>query len=126
MMCWHESDIGLCLWHAETGLEQSSMVARSSFPREARTVPDYQMFDLGGYPGMVSAEEGEGKAIEGEVWEVDKAAMLGLDRLEGVAEGEYALERVQLDGRWAKTVVMGYVYLRSVKGYPEVKGSWME
>lgn len=108
------------------GLSNHRWLRGQAFLGEARTVPDYQMFDLGGYPGMVSAEEGEGKAIEGEVWEVDKAAMLGLDRLEGVAEGEYALERVQLDGRWAKTVVMGYVYLRSVKGYPEVKGSWME
>jgi gamma-glutamylcyclotransferase (GGCT)/AIG2-like uncharacterized protein YtfP len=56
---------------------------------------------------------------------VDEKGLRGLDKLEGVAEGEYAFETVRLEGKWGEEV-KGYLYLRSVKGCPEVKGRWEE
>lgn len=108
------------------GLSNHGWMRGQTFLGEARTVPRYRMFDLGGYPGMVLADEGEGGAIEGEVWAVDEEGLRGLDRLEGVAEGEYAFEPVQLDGAWEGKAVKGYLYLRPVKGCREVKGCWVE
>ena len=108
------------------GLSNHRWLRGQTFLGEARTVPRYRMFDLGGYPGMVLEEGEDGGAIEGEVWEVDEKGLRGLDKLEGVAEGEYAFETVRLEGKWVQEEVKGYLYLRSVKGCPEVKGRWVE
>lgn len=108
------------------GLSNHGWLRGQVFAGEARTEVRYRMYDLGGYPGMVVAPEGEGVAIEGEVWEVDEAGLRGLDLLEGVAEVEYAFETVQLEGEWERKEVKGYLYLRPVKGCPEVKGCWAE
>ena len=108
------------------GLSNHGWLRGQTFVGEARTVPRYRIFDLGGYPGMVLADEGEGGAIEGEVWAVDEEGLRGLDRLEGVAEGEYAFEQVRLEGTWEGEAVKGYLYLRPLKGCPEVKGRWVE
>ena len=107
------------------GLSNHRWLRGQTFLGEARTVAGYRMFDLGGYPGMVLEEGEDGGAIEGEVWAVDAEGLRGLDKLEGVAEGEYAFETVRLEGKWGEEV-KGYLYLRSVKGCPEVKGRWVE
>ena len=59
------------------GLSNHGWLRGQTFEGEARTVPRYRMFDLGGYPGMVLADEGEGGAIEGEVWAVDEEGLRG-------------------------------------------------
>ena len=45
--------------------------------------PDYNMLDLGAFPGVT--KEGE-KHIQGEVWEVDDEVMEQLDMIEGYPE----------------------------------------
>ena len=52
------------------------------FIDKARTVPIYRLYNLGGYPGMVLADDG--LSIEGEVWEIDETCRTQLDVLEGV------------------------------------------
>jgi gamma-glutamylaminecyclotransferase len=47
---------------------------------DARTEPEYELRDLGAFPGMVRG--GAGK-VTGEVYEVDEATLAALDRLEG-------------------------------------------
>jgi gamma-glutamylaminecyclotransferase len=108
------------------GLSNHGWLKGQEFAGEARTEARYRMYDLGGYPGMVVAEAGKGERIEGEVWEVDEAALRGLDVLEGVAEGEYRLESVALEEEWAGKGVRGYVYLRSVEGRRECGTRWEE
>ena len=46
---------------------------------EARTLPAFQLHDLGPYPGLVAGGE---HAIVGEVYAVDDATLAALDRLE--------------------------------------------
>jgi len=108
------------------GLSNHRWLRGQTFLGGARTVSEYRMFDLGGYPGMVLAEGEDGGAIEGEVWAVDAEGLRGLDKLEGVAEGEYAFETVRLEGKWGEEEVKGYLYLQPVKGCREVKGCWVE
>jgi|TARA_B100000212_G_scaffold99632_2_gene73281 gamma-glutamylcyclotransferase (GGCT)/AIG2-like uncharacterized protein YtfP len=44
------------------------------------TYPDYEMIDLGAFPGVL---EGGEHHIEGEVWEVDAETLMQLDAIEG-------------------------------------------
>ena len=98
-------------------------LAGQTFIKEATTLPRYRMYDLGGFPGMVEVSD-EGLSIRGEVWDVDAACLAHLDVLEGIAVGEYA--RVMIPLLPHDDQVEGYVWLRSVTGYPEVGTSWRE
>jgi gamma-glutamylaminecyclotransferase len=80
------------------------------------SAPEYALYDLGGYPGMVRTEDAP-QAIEGEIWEVSAECLALLDELEAIAEGEY--ERV-----WLPTLeAWGYIYTWPVEGMPRVQ-SW--
>lgn len=108
----------------KTGLSNHGWLRGQRLLGRAVTEPRYRMFDLGGYPGLV--ESADGLPIEGEVWEVEAAALAQLNVLEGVAEGEYALTAVALRGVWAGREVLGYLYLRSVAGRRDAGTNWLE
>ncbi|HVW21289.1 MAG TPA: gamma-glutamylcyclotransferase family protein [Opitutaceae bacterium] len=91
------------------------LLAGQRFLGEARTRAAFRLYGLGGFPGMVPAAAG-GRAIEGELWEVDAECLARLDRWEGLDEGLYVREPVPLlpphDGAGAQA----YLYCRSVAG----------
>jgi gamma-glutamylcyclotransferase (GGCT)/AIG2-like uncharacterized protein YtfP len=99
-------------------------LAGQRFLGRGRTPPGFTLYALGGYPGMVRADD-DRAGVEGEVWEVDDACLARLDELEGLAEGLY--ERVGLDlvpseaGR-----AQAYLYLRSVDGRRRLGSRWPE
>ena len=97
-------------------------IEAQQFVAEARTVPAYRMFDLGGYPGMVHSADGI--SIQGEIWSVDEAGLAQLDVLEDTAGGEYERVVVPLEGEHATQRVEGYIYLRSVEGKRDVGQCW--
>ncbi|WP_395741254.1 gamma-glutamylcyclotransferase [Prosthecobacter sp.] len=105
------------------GGDNHHWISQQQFVSEARTAPAYRMYDLGGYPGMVRADEG-GLSIQGEVWSVDEAGLINLDVLEDTEGGEYERVPLPLEGEWAEQTVEGYVYLRSVEGRREVGVRW--
>lgn len=104
------------------GGENHGWIEKQRFIAEARTKPLYRLFDLGGYPGMVRADDGI--AIAGEVWEVDGPGLAQLDVLEDVEGGEYERVPVELEGEFAGQRVEGYLYLRSVEGRRNVGACW--
>ena len=106
------------------GCSNHDWMRGQTFLAEGITLPDYRLFDLGGYPGLVRAAQGEGVAVSGEVWEVDAEGLRRLDVLEGVAEGEYELVPMAMDGRWAAEEVRGYLYRRPVLGCRDCGGVW--
>lgn len=106
------------------GHDNHSWIERQRFIDVARTLPLYRLHDLGGYPGMVRAREGEGLAIEGEIWEVDPAGLARLDVLEDIDGGEYERVLVELGGAHASRPVEGYLYLRSIEGRRDVGACW--
>lgn len=85
------------------------------FLSTATTAPDYRMFGLEGYPGLVEVTPGTGLGIVGEVWSVDETCLAELDRLEGVDEGLYRRGPIRLDPP-RSDAVYAYFYLGSVKG----------
>ncbi len=104
------------------GGENHGWIEQQQFIAEARTLPLYRLFDLGGYPGMIRSDEG--LSIQGEVWEVDEAGLTRLDILEDTDGGEYERVEVQLEGEFATQCVEGYIYLRSIEGRRDVGECW--
>lgn len=91
---------------------------------EALTEPHYKMFDYGGYPAAIPANDG-GYSIEGEVWRINDAHLFQTDLLEAVEEGLYERSTARLLPPWEEleNVIM-YHYLRDTTGLPDVGGTW--
>jgi gamma-glutamylaminecyclotransferase len=81
-------------------------LAGQRFLGEAHTAPQYRLYDLGSYPGLVRAEDGG--VVHGELYEVDRELVPLLDRLEG-APAWFDLAPVEIAGRagpaWAYYIV---------------------
>lgn len=105
------------------GCDNHSHLSGQRFIGEARTVPGHVLYELTGYPGMV-AEPGSDTCVVGELWEVDAAALVGLDLLEGVAEGLYRRARVALAGPHDGLETETYFYLRSLAGRRRLGSLW--
>jgi gamma-glutamylaminecyclotransferase len=80
----------------------------------ARTEPAFRLYQLDGYPGMVGAPGG--LSIEGEIWEVDAAALERLDELEGTAVGLYRRVPIHLLPPHHLLEVETYLCLQSMAG----------
>ena len=102
-------------------------MAGQEFVGEARTLPGFRLFDLGGYPGLAAAPNDRG-GVTGEVWSVDPAGLARLDRFEGTHEGLYRREPIALAPPFADRAVDVYVPARPVemKGLREVGSTWVE
>jgi gamma-glutamylaminecyclotransferase len=91
------------------------------FLREAVTPPDYRLFDLGDYPGLVRAAQ-DGQAVHGELYEVDRRLIPRLDAVEGAPE-LYGLEPIAVEGEAGP--VYAYLYRQSVAtARPCAAGRW--
>ena len=88
----------------------------------ARTSTGYRMHNVGDYPGLVEASPGT--SIEGELWEIDEPCRARLDVVEAVAEGEYALRRIELLEPHVSVEAFAYFYLRDVRGFPDCGSCW--
>jgi molybdenum cofactor cytidylyltransferase len=87
-------------------------LAGQRFLREALTRPTYLLYNVGSYPGLVAAAAG-GQAIYGELYEVERGLIPGLDAIEG-APALYRLEPVEIEGEAGP--VFAYTYQRPVAG----------
>lgn len=106
------------------GSRNHRLLAGQRFIATAQTRPDCRLYALQGYPGLVKTEPGEGRPIEGEIWEVDTDCLKRLDELEGVDEGLYAREPLPLLPPHDTLPVEGYIYLLSIAGRKDLGSSW--
>lgn len=93
---------------------RNRVLAGQRFLGEARTRPQYVLFDLGAYPGLVLSAE-EGRAIHGELYEIDAGLITRLDRIEG-APSLFRLGPVRIDGYPGD--VFAYFYQPATEGSP--------
>jgi gamma-glutamylaminecyclotransferase len=105
------------------GFSNHAFLAGQSFAGEAETAPGFELYALGGYPGMVAAPGAKG-VVTGEVWSVDDACLAQLDDLEGTAEGLYARGAVPLGPPFAGARVEAYLYLKGVEGRARLGSAW--
>lgn len=105
------------------GLTNHSYLVGQKFVSVARTQRVYRLYDLGGYPGMVPAPD-DGLSIEGEIWEIDDACLLRLDKLEDIDGGEYERVIIALGAPFEHEPIEGYIYLRDVGGRRDAGSRW--
>lgn len=92
------------------------------FITEAQTLPEFRMFNLGTYPGIIRAAE-SGVSIRGEIWSVSQECLKQIDDIEGTDEGLY--ERIEIDLLDSDLAVETYLCLTSVDGCPDCGTTWM-
>ena len=99
-------------------------LASQSFLGEVATAPEYRLWDLGEYPGLIAAAKQEaGRSIRGELWEVSDDVLAILDEIEGVAEGLYERRPIRLvDSQYAG--VESYFYCLSITGASDCGHEW--
>jgi gamma-glutamylcyclotransferase (GGCT)/AIG2-like uncharacterized protein YtfP len=90
-----------------------------TFLREAISLPRYRLYDLGPYPGLV--HDREGVAIQGELWQVDDATMVALDREEAVP---ILYQRGPILIRDCNEPVIAYFYQQCIAGMPDCGPCW--
>ena len=100
-------------------------LAGQKFLGEARTIAGFRLYEVGGFPGMISLPS-DRDGVTGEVWSVDAASLAHLDDFEGVAEGLYRRARIPLLPPFAMQNVDAYFYLHNVTGRPEIGPTWRE
>ena len=89
-------------------------LAGQRFLGEARTEPRYALLDLGEYPGLVRREPG-GRAVCGELYEVEGRLLPDLDEMEG-APDLFRLGPVAVVGQAGP--VYAYFYQPAPDGLP--------
>jgi gamma-glutamylaminecyclotransferase len=99
-------------------------IAGQCYVGEARSVAGYRLYDLGSYPGMVP-DTTDTEGVTGEVWSVDETALAHLDDFEGIAEGLYRREPLQLLAPFDQANVHGYLYNRD-PGAKLIGSTWTE
>lgn len=108
----------------QRGAKNHTHLATQRFIAPARTLPGFELRDMGGYPGIVpNAADREG--VTGEVWAVDAAALRRLDRFEGVDQGLYRRGLIRLAGEFAGQAVEAYFPAQPVSG-PSLGTTWRE
>lgn len=109
---------GLCRAHFLTG---------QHFWGEVRTLPGYRMYNCGTYPGLKQVDK-DGLSINGELWQVDDECLVRLDHEEGVAEGLYTRQVIELAPSVSNPLplspIEAYFYIPSVAGLPDCGDSW--
>lgn len=91
---------------------------------DAFTQPDYRMYRLDGYPGLIEVTPGTGVSILGELWEIESANLSQIDLLEGVDEGWFERRPIRLANPLVKDAAEAYFYLKSVVGRVECGRQW--
>lgn len=87
----------------------NNLMRNAKFVAEASTHSRYQLYDMGGFPGMIEGEEG-GNGVKGEVFDCDESTMKQLDVYEGVAWGLFVRKKVELNNG---ELVEAYFFNRS-------------
>jgi gamma-glutamylaminecyclotransferase len=107
------------------GCSNHHYLAGQTFIGEARTRPGFRLYALDGFPGMVLRTD-DHEGVHGEVWSVDAACLARLDVLEGVAEGLYRREVIDLLPPFADQAVEAYVYPHGVEDRLDLGSVWTE
>jgi gamma-glutamylcyclotransferase (GGCT)/AIG2-like uncharacterized protein YtfP len=96
------------------GGSRHATLAGQRFVGEARTEPRYGLLDLGDYPGLVPCETG-GRAVCGELYEVEGRMLPELDAVEGSPDW-FRLGSVAVEGQVGP--VYAYFYQPAPHGLP--------
>lgn len=100
-------------------------LADQTFLGAAQTVPGYQLFDLGGYPGIAAVPSAKA-GVAGEVWAVSEAAWRRLDEFEGVAQGLYRRGPISLLPPFGSDPVEAYFPVQDPSAHRLIGANWAQ
>lgn len=98
---------------------RASILDGQTFLADARTTPEYRMYNCGSYPALV---EGGQNSIKGELWQIDARAKTMLDRVEG-APTLYDLQPVKLESH-PDLECHSYIYKQSTRFLKDCGDCW--
>lgn len=107
------------------GYTLHSELFEQQFVAEAHTPPDYRLFDIGQYPGMVKVVS-DGLSVKGELYRVSQQCLQRLDEVEGVDEGLYVRTCIQLvdPPHCDHEPVWTYLYLQPTEHLRDCGSEW--
>ena len=85
------------------GFNRHNILRDQRYIGVARTTANYAMFGYGGFPALVDQDLAEVSGVTatnnifGELYEVDDACMMELDKIEGVDRGLFDRKEISLD-----------------------------
>ncbi|MBX7121824.1 MAG: gamma-glutamylcyclotransferase [Opitutaceae bacterium] len=105
------------------GCRSHPLIANQVYIGETRTVPGFRLFHLGQYPGMVRSPDSS-SSVSGELYLIDGACLQALDAFEGIPEGLYSREWIELAP--PSEAAFAYLYLLTTEGRQPLDGTWTE
>jgi gamma-glutamylcyclotransferase (GGCT)/AIG2-like uncharacterized protein YtfP len=99
------------------------LLRKQKFLGTARTAPRYRLVDCGEYPGLLR-DEVQGRSIEGELYEIEDDCWPSLDEAEGVDEGLYGRDCIELLPPHTEARAEAYFYLGPAADLPDCGGRW--
>jgi len=101
------------------GFKHNYMLGKSTFLREVETEPNYLLYDTGPFPGMIEVKEGDGRCIEGELYEVTDDCLKSLDKHVPYA---YKKKEVKITGE--NKQVITHIYDQGVGRFLDCGTRW--
>src|SRR5438309_835484 len=102
------------------GGRSSHLLTGQDFLAEAETLPFYRLYDNGAHPCLVEDRQ-HGVSVQGEIWRVDDAMLVGLDAYEGVPS---LFLRAEIKVAAQDTPVVAYLYRGDVSALKDCGSSW--
>ena len=95
----------------------------AAFLGEAKTTPEYHLYDVGSFPGLIFDDSSEG-GVFGELYQVPEAAFKNLDRYECVNTGLFRREEIILED---ETKAYAYIFNSNVENAKRIdEGVWRQ
>lgn len=79
----------------KSGHKRNHFLQDQRFIGVANTTPIYKLYQYGGYPALISSENGS--KIYGELYEVSDSCIMEVDKVEGVDSGLFARKNIELE-----------------------------
>ena len=109
----------------KTGESRNVHLQSQRFIGTTRTLPDYRMYRVDEYPGLIEVAKGSGNSIEGELWLVDEQGLETLDAVEGVDQGYYERRVIRIaESTYSQIMVEAYFYLKPIGASPDCGTRW--
>lgn len=97
--------------------------APAAFLGEAKTKPEYHLYDVGSFPGIIIDATSDG-GVHGELYQVPEAAFKNLDRYECVSTGLFRRDEIELEDG---TKAYAYIFNSNVENAVKIdEGIWTQ
>src|SRR5262249_16749068 len=104
----------------QRGQANHQWLAQQTFLRRAATLPRYRLYDAGAHPVLVE-DPTHGRAIQGELWQIEETLLPELGEFEGVPG---LFERVGIAVEGEQELVWAYLYRGDVTDLPDAGSAW--